>query len=102
MMDDIDILKQNILDIIMPELLTRAGRIYIENSEYKKAVKKADSIFEEISDSLSEELAEKLEKYFTANNAAVAIQDRLMYQQGMRDLLNLLIAILKGEDHGTA
>jgi len=62
MMDDIDILKQNILDIIMPELVTRAGRIYIENSEYKTAVEKADSIFEEISNSLSEELAEKLEK----------------------------------------
>jgi len=75
-MNDIDILEQNVLDIIMPELLTRAGRIYIENSEYKAAVEKADSIFEEIS-------------------------DRLMYQQGMKDLLNMLITLLKGENHDT-
>lgn len=43
-MDNIDNLEQNILELIMPELLARAGRIYIEDSEYKKAVEKADLI----------------------------------------------------------
>lgn len=95
-MDNTETFKQDILDLIMPHLLTRAGRIYINDSEHKKAVEKADSIFEEINDRLNEELAEKLEEYFTANNAATAIQDKLMYQQGMRDLLSLLISILKG------
>lgn len=95
-MDNTETFKQDILDLIMPHLLTRAGRIYINDSEYKKAVEKADSIFEEINDRLNEELAEKLEEYFTANNAAAAIQDKLMYQQGLRDMLKLLISILKG------
>lgn len=98
-MDNIDNLEQNILELIMPELLARAGRIYIEDSEYKEAVEKADLIFDEISESLNDELAEKMEQYFTANNAAVAIQDRLVYQQGMQDLLSMLVAILKGDKH---
>ena len=92
-------MDNDILNLIMPELIARAGRLYTENEEYKEAVRKADLIFEEISDSLDDELSEKLENYFTANNATIAIMEKLIYQQGMQDLLNLFIDILRRNEH---
>lgn len=53
-------------------------------------------IFEKLDDSLNEQQAKLLEEYFCANNATVAIVERLVYQQGMRDMLVLLTSILKG------
>lgn len=97
-MDEIERLKKDILDLLTPYLTERAGRIYIENEEYKKSSKAADILYEELNDTLTDEQQELLERYFTANNAAIALTERLVYQQGMRDLLNLFISLLKGVD----
>lgn len=90
-----DALKKNIWEFIAPYLTERAGHIYVQNEEYKEAIKKAGLIFQEIDASLNEEQSEKLEQYFTADNAALAIMERLVYQQGMKDMLFLILSILK-------
>lgn len=71
-----DSLKKNIWEFIAPYLIERAGRNYVQNEEYKEAIKRADLIFQEIQNSLDEEQSEKLEQYFTADNAATAIMER--------------------------
>ncbi len=88
-------IKKDILDLITPYLVERAGKIYIDNEEYKESSKTADLIFEELNETLTDKQQELLEKYFVANNAAAAFAERLVYQQGMRDLLNLFISLLK-------
>lgn len=88
-------MDNDIMQLIMPTLIARAGRIYIDNEEHRDAFEKAESLFEELRGSLNDEQAGKLENYFTAYNAVITIQDRLMYQQGMKDLLNFHIAILQ-------
>ncbi len=87
--------KKNILDFITPYLSERAGRIYIENEEYKESSQAADLIFEELNQLLTDEQQALLERYFAANNAATALAERLVYQQGMRDMLNLFMSLLK-------
>ena len=90
-------LEKDVWKFIAPYLADRAGRTYAQNKEYKESVKKADLIFEKLDESLSEQQAELLEEYFCANNATVAIMERLVYQQGMRDMLVLLTSILEGD-----
>ena len=89
-------LEKNVWEFIAPYLVDRTGRTYTQSKEYQEAVKKADLIFEELDDSLSEQQAELLEQYFCANNASIAVMERLVYQQGMKDMLVLLISLLKG------
>lgn len=91
-----DALKRNVWEFIAPYLIERARRNYVQNEEYKEAVKKADLIFQEIDNSLDEEQSEKLEQYFTADNATTAIMEQLVYQQGMKDMLSLFLSFLKG------
>ena len=95
-MEYINILKKDILELILPELLAHAEKCYLKNSEYQKASIQVDLIYEKLSESLNDdEIAEELEEYFTANNALIALQDKLMYQQGMSDLLNLILSLLQ-------
>lgn len=94
-MVEIENLKKEILDLLTPYLAKRAGKIYIENEEYKESSKTADLIFEELNETLTDEQQELLERYFIANNATVALTERLVYQQGMRGFLNLFISLLK-------
>ena len=47
-------------------------------------------------ETLTDEQQELLERYSVANNITVALTERLAYQQGMRDFLNLFISLLKG------
>lgn len=88
--------EKNVWEFIALYLANKTGRNYTQNKEYKESVKKADMIFEKLDDSLNEQQAKLLEEYFCANNATVAIVERLVYQQGMRDMLVLLTSILKG------
>ena len=67
-------------------------RVEIEN--LKKEI--LDLIFEELNETLTYEQQELLERYSVANNITVALTERLAYQQGMRDFLNLFISLLKG------
>lgn len=97
-MTETESLKKDIMDLITPYLTERAGKIYIENEEFKESVKNADLIFEELNETLTDGQQELLEQYFTANNATVALIERLVYQQGMRDFLNLFISLLASGD----
>ncbi len=102
-MAEIDNIKKDILDLITPYLTERAGRIYIENKKYKESVKTADLLFEKLIKSLTGEQFKLLDQYFTAKNDVEALTEYLVYQQGMRDFLNLFISLLKsGEFHETS
>lgn len=91
-----DITKMNILELITPHLIDRLGQTYIQNKEYQKSVKEADLILEKLEEFLNKEQSELLEEYVTANNATIAIMERLIYRQGMHDMLDLLTSIMKG------
>ena len=88
-------INKDILDIITPYFVERAGNFYIEDEEYKKLTRIADLIFDELCETLTDKQRGLLERYLDENNGIVALTERLVYQQGMRDLLNLLITLLK-------
>lgn len=87
--------KEEILELIIPFLTERLGKNYIKDEEYKKVSKSADLLFKELNNSLNHDQSRLLEQFFNANNATIAVMERLIYQQGMRDLLNLFISLLK-------
>lgn len=82
--------RKGVLEQIMPYLADRIQRSY-QNEVYEEFLKKADLIFEKLDDSLNDEQSELLEQYFTANNAAQTLAKKLVYEQGIMDLLDLLI-----------
>lgn len=82
--------NKDVLEQIMPYLADRIQRSY-QNEVYRESLKKADLIFEKLDDSLNDEQSELLEQYFTANNAAQTLAKKLVYEQGIMDLLDLLI-----------
>ncbi len=88
-------MEENIFECIEPYLMERAGRIYTKNTEYQEARKETDLFFERLNDSLNEEQSALLEQYRSANTAAVAVMEKLVYQQGMKDMLDLLLTLLK-------
>lgn len=90
-----DITRKTVLEVITPCLTDRLGRTYLEDKEYQESVKKADLIFEKLDAALTKNQAELLEEYFIANNATVAIMEKLIHRQGMRDMLDFLISLLK-------
>lgn len=93
---DDEMLKKNIWEYIEPYLADRVGRTCIQSTEYREAAKKVDLILESLDNSLCEEQAEILEQYLCADNEANAIMESLIYRQGMKDMLVLLISILNG------
>ena len=72
----------------------KEDRHMVEIENLKKEI--LDLIFEELNETLTDEQQELLERYSVANNITVALTERLAYQQGMRDFLNLFISLLKG------
>lgn len=87
-----DNIKKSVLEQIIHCLAGKIEQSYTQNEEYQHFIKDADLIFEELDDSLDDKQAELLENYFTANNTAVSLAKKLIYQQGMMDLLNLLVS----------
>ena len=87
-----DNIKKEVLEQTIRYLAGRIEKSYTQNEEYQHLIKAADLIFEELDDSLDDNQAELLENYFTANNAAVSLAKKLIYQQGMMDLLNFLVS----------
>lgn len=96
-MDKKNLYEINIWEFVAPYLQERAGRIYTQNNEYQEAQKKGDLLFEQLDSTLNEEQSELLEQYFSANNAVVDLIEQLVYQQGMKDMLELLISLLKND-----
>ena len=82
--------RKDVLEQIIPYLADRIQQSY-QNEAYRESLKKADLIFEKLDDSLNDEQSELLEQYFTANNAAQTLAKKLVYEQGIMDLLDLLI-----------
>lgn len=90
-------LERNIWEYIEPYLVDRNGRSYIQNEEYNEAVKKADIIFQKLHNTLNKQQVELLEQYSCATNSTNAVVERLLYRQGMKDMLVLLISLLKSD-----
>ena len=86
----------NLETLLNPRVIEKLEEIYQADETYLKLLKEENLIYEKLSESLNDdEIAEELEEYFTANNALIALQDKLMYQQGMSDLLNLILSLLQ-------
>ena len=95
-MIEIKDINKDILDMITPHFVERAGRFYIEDEEYKESTRIANLLYDELTETLTDKQRELLGQYLDTNNAAVCRGEHLVYQQGMRDLLNLLISLLQG------
>lgn len=66
---------EEILELLAPSYIAdRMGQIYKQNREYQTAL---------------------LEEYFSATNMTSAVREKLIYQQGMEDLLKVLSVLTR-------
>lgn len=85
-----------VLDIIT-ECLTneRLDNIIFRNEQYKETDAKSGrtmQIFEELLDA---EQQKRFDEYLEAENQRVAIYTRMSYEQGMRDIVDLIASLIK-------
>ena len=103
-------MENDILEMLMPCLTERLGEVLHQDPSYCDAIKTEGLLFEQLNDKLSEEPTKEmtpdrmkhqlkeqkdlLMQYFSAIQISVAIIEKKAYQQGMKDLLELLTVLL--------
>lgn len=89
-------MNYRMLDLVADDLGNeRLDGIILQSKEYKDAKERVDEAYARLLGAgLSDEVNELLEAYIEEFNAAAAIFDRLTYQQGMKDLMELFTDLL--------
>lgn len=83
--------EDNVLELIT-QALTECRIIdkVQKTDEYKRAKEEEGKIYDTLISDLTEEQKQKLDDFIGSTTWSAAIWERLAYQQGMRDLLELL------------
>lgn len=107
-------MENDILEMLMPCLTERLGEVLHQDQTYREAIKTEGLLFEQLRNMMSREPAEEMTReqiknqlkeqrdllmqYFSAAQNSVAVIEKKAYQQGMKDLLELLTVLSKKED----
>lgn len=77
----------------------RTDKLIFQNPEYVELQAKTDYLLEELEKiELSRETQKAINAYDTAVNETAALYARFMYQQGLKDMFNLIMSLQgKGE-----
>lgn len=107
-------MENDILEMLMPCLTERLGEVLHQDQAYREAIKTEGLLFEQLRNMMSLEPAEEMTRnqikkqlkeqrdllmqYFSAAQISIAVIEKKAYQQGMKDLLELLTVLSKKED----
>lgn len=82
---------QEVLELVTQQLTEmRLDSILKKSDGYKCALQKEVGLYEKFLGSLSGGQREEFENFLTASSESALIRERLVYQQGMKDLMALL------------
>lgn len=82
--------EKEFFDEMHPSLMDRLGKVYNDDSEYQKAVKKEAESFNQLEKNCTESQLEMVREYRDLIYAAGGVCEMLAYRQGMRDLAEIL------------
>ena len=84
-------MKNEILEMVTQCLTEmRLHEILQENDEYRRVVEEEVELYEKFLANLSELQKEEFENFLVAANESVMVCEKLSYQQGMKDLMQIL------------
>jgi len=83
----LELVIQFLMELRMPDV---AGR----SEEYQEAHREEGRLHDRLADDLTDAQNEKLEDFISGANEKGAIYEKLCYQQGMKDILSLLVSLL--------
>lgn len=78
------------LEFVEPLITERLDKVFIENKDYQYLVEKETLCFEELKKTLSKEQQAKLDDYFNATSITAITCEKIAYQYGMKDLIEIL------------
>ena len=85
---------EDILKIITENLTNeRLDRIIMQMEEYKEAEKEENQMAANFERMLNQEQFKAYNQYLTAENQRISVYITLCYQQGMRDIIELLMSL---------
>lgn len=88
-----DLKDIDVMELIVPQLTDRAGRLYIDDEKYLQSFEKQEQAFSKLIDLLTTQQETALLRYVDRANATVEVIERLVYVQGMKDMFSIICEI---------
>ena len=77
----------------------RFSEFIMQSEEYKTAIKNEEEQYSIFDKTLTDEQRKLLDLFATANASTIALTQKIIYQQGLKDMFNLIMSLLdKRED----
>ena len=88
-------MEESILELITQALTENriTDKVY-QSEEYKRAKEEEGKVYNTLISDLNEEQKQRLDDFIGSTTWSAAIWERMAYQQGMRDFLELLKSLL--------
>lgn len=88
-------MEENVLELITQALTENriTDKVY-QSEEYKRAKEEEGKVYNTLISDLNEEQKQRLDDFIGSTTWSAAIWERMAYQQGMRDFLELLKSLL--------
>lgn len=83
-------MKDEFFEKLKTIMVDQLNDAFMKSKEYKLAVSKENSLYEELKNGLSEQQQKLLEEYFILSSETTAICGKIAYRQGMEDLAAML------------
>ncbi len=88
-------MEESVLELITQVLTENriTDKVY-QSEEYKRAKEEEGKVYNTLISDLNEEQKQRLDDFIGSTTWSAAIWERMAYQQGMRDFLELLKSLL--------
>ena len=88
-------MEESVLELITQVLTENriTDKVY-QSEEYKRATEEEGKVYNTLISDLNEEQKQRLDDFIGSTTWSAAIWERMAYQQGMRDFLELLKSLL--------
>lgn len=93
-------MKKNEVMNILTEYTTneRLSRFIMQNKEYKTALKNEEKEYNNLDKTFTDEQKKLMDLFATANATTIALTQKIIYQQGLKDMYNFIMSLQdKGE-----
>lgn len=94
-------MRENFFEAMQSGIVERLGKIYNEDDEYLKKLDRENELEKQMEDVLPRKYRKVVEEYHDAVCASWGVCELLAYQQGMRDLADMLQIRCREDGEGT-
>lgn len=75
----------------------RLSKFIMQNEEYRTALQTEEEQYNALDKTLTDEQKRLMDLFATASSATIAITQKIIYQQGLKDMFNFIMS-LQGKD----